>query len=502
MARIPPASSSSANRDSYPKRHSLSPSPLTPRSSAAVRRSSSGVGGLRGRKSTSSSISSVRSIPPVHHAHHHSHSHSKASSTSSTGSVSTSVSKTPLHTRSPHHSVKVLPATPGHVQGGLLPSNIRLVREKGGPPLGIPLPIYTGETPGTPVRAGGGEIGGGGMQPPGSPNPFTGVGGVMFAKRKRNIFKGPMLSFASVGARRGERGDGIVRHERSGSIGRGVRQGAAGGEGAIQEVDEDEYDLADSAPGNPYSMGMSGTFGPGYRGSFHARGSQIMEEDEPLDGNGLGVGVGVGEEEEEIEEVDSFAPIVKGPGEIVEELIYEEGEEVPAVVRRVGDGDDAGPGPVFSTLAGAGSAAGLDSCSEVTIKGCVSSVLGGSLVQEPEQAQTEEAQPPTGLAESEGKGKGKEKEKPAEVKGLAPSPLITPMSASTPSTQPPSPIQAQLLSPSPARSQPQPQVKDEEKIQIQIQVPPVPAKDKEQGQSQSPKSPKSAGAEGGGSSSS
>ena len=35
----------------------------------------------------------------------------------------------------------------------------------------------------------------------------------------------------------------------------------------------------------------------------------------------------VEEEEEDIEEVDSFSPIVKGPGEIVEEMIYEEGEE-------------------------------------------------------------------------------------------------------------------------------------------------------------------------------
>ncbi|KAK3896675.1 Serine/threonine-protein kinase ppk16 [Staphylotrichum tortipilum] len=181
------------------KRHSLSPSPLTPRST--VRRSS-GPAGLRGRKSTSSSVSSVRSL---HHTHHHSH--SKASSTSSNGSVSTSVSKTPMQaTRSPHHSVKVLPATP--TAGGFpgFPSNIRLVRDRTGPPLSV----FNEGLPG----------GNQGNHAPGSPNPFmgggpgggnggvSGGGGVMFAKRKRNLFKGPMLSlsghhFGGQGAGRG-----------------------------------------------------------------------------------------------------------------------------------------------------------------------------------------------------------------------------------------------------------------------------------------------------------
>jgi hypothetical protein len=149
------------------KRHSLSPSPLTPRST--IRRTS-GPTGLRGRKSTSSSVSSVRSL---HHTHHHSH--SKASSTSSNGSVSTSVSKTPMQTtRSPHHSVKVLPATP--TAGGFpgFPSNIRLVRDRGGPPLSL----FGGN--------GGGGGGGGGGEGlgshghglgPGMPGINTSVGG-------------------------------------------------------------------------------------------------------------------------------------------------------------------------------------------------------------------------------------------------------------------------------------------------------------------------------------
>ncbi|RAL62420.1 hypothetical protein DID88_004986 [Monilinia fructigena] len=93
------------------KRHSLSPSPVTPRSTFQRRPSS----GLRGRKSTSSSVSSVRSIM-------HQHTHSKASSTSSNGSGS----KISLPTRSPHHSVKVLPATPTLSS---FPSNIRVVRQ-------------------------------------------------------------------------------------------------------------------------------------------------------------------------------------------------------------------------------------------------------------------------------------------------------------------------------------------------------------------------------------
>ncbi|KAK1753357.1 Serine/threonine-protein kinase ppk16 [Echria macrotheca] len=267
---ISPALSSPSNnyipRPQAYKRQSLSPSPLTPRST--VRRSS-GPAGLRGRKSTSSSVSSVRSM---HHAHHHSH--SKASSTSSNGSVSTSVSKTPMQARSPHHSVKVLPATP---TAGGFPSNIRLVRDRAGPPLSIfneGLPAFSEHT---------GSASGIGIQPPGSPNPFssfsvspTGGGpAIMFAKRKRNIFKGPMLS---LGGGRDNRstGSGSASHSRSASA---SGLGRRSGEITIEEVDED------------------------------------------VEGEGSGDG------DEEVEEVDSFSPIVKGPGEVVEEKIYEDGEE-------------------------------------------------------------------------------------------------------------------------------------------------------------------------------
>lgn len=218
------------------KRHSLSPSPLTPRTT--MRRSSAG---LRGRKSTSSSVSSVRSI------HHHHHTHSKASSTSSAGSVSTT--KTPLgRTQSPHHSVKVLPATPTTQS---FPSNIRLVRGSPAPP---PLQIYNEGIPNY-------------QQPPGSPNPFA--SGIQFARRKKNVFKGPTLGTISSGGARSTSGS----HSRSGS---GSALGRRSGEIPIQEEDEE-----------------------------------------------------MAEDDEDIEEVEMFNPIVKGPGETIEEQILED-DEVPS----------------------------------------------------------------------------------------------------------------------------------------------------------------------------
>ncbi|POR34964.1 Putative serine/threonine-protein kinase [Tolypocladium paradoxum] len=233
-----------ASSHSY-KRQSLSPSPLTPRST--IRRSSAG---LRGRKSTSSSVSSVRSI------HHHHHSHSKASSTSSAGSVSTC--KTPLgRGHSPHHSVKVLPATP---TANSFPANIRLVL---GPPAPAPLQMYDEGMPSSQP------------QPPGSPNPFS--SGVLFAKRKKNLFKGPTLNFGATGSsgRHGSGGSGA--HSRSGS---GSALGRRSGEITIQEEDEN------------------------------------MMAEEP---------------EEEFEEVETFAPIVRGPGEKIEEQIIEDEEPAPAL---------------------------------------------------------------------------------------------------------------------------------------------------------------------------
>jgi serine/threonine protein kinase len=180
------------------KRTSLSPAPLTPRST--FRRSS----GLRGRKSTSSSVSSIRSI------HHHHHSHSKASSTSSNGSDA--VSKPVLTARSPHHSVKVLPSTP---TTNAFPSNIRLVRQ-------APISSFNE-----------------GMNWGRDASPA----GLVFAKRKRNVFKGPMLNVtSSPNANTSNSSDTRSKggHSRSTSLA-GRRSGEI-----IQEEDEDEVEEVDS----------------------------------------------------------------------------------------------------------------------------------------------------------------------------------------------------------------------------------------------------------------
>lgn len=217
------------------KRQSLSPSPLTPRST--MRRSSIG---LRGRKSTSSSLSSIRTMP------HHHHSHSKASSTSSTGSVSTT--RTPG--RSPHHSVKVLPATPTSTS---FPSNIRLVR---GPTLAL---TFNEGMPSSKSA----------QNPPGSPNPFmSNSPSVLFAKRKRNIFKGPTLSIGNSS----RAGPSSSSHSRSASA---SGLGRRSGEITIQEEDEEaEEAICDVEP------------------------------------------------DDDVEEVEHFSPILQVPGEKVEE-IYE-----------------------------------------------------------------------------------------------------------------------------------------------------------------------------------
>lgn len=262
------------------KRQSLSPQPLTPRST--VRRTSgAGISNLRGRKSTSSSVSSIRSI---HHAHHH-HSHSKASSTSSNGSVTTTMSKTPLQTgRSPHHSVKVLPATP--TTAGF-PSNIRLVRDRSGPPLSIfneGMPSHNSGLSAKVMPA-----------PPVSPSPFGGpfnwnsptaaAPGVLFAKRKKNLFKGPMLS---LGREAKSSGSGSASHSRSASA---SGLGRRSGEITIQEEDEEA----------------------------------VEEGEAPLREGDVACPV-VGEDD--VEEVDSFAPVLRGPGETIEEKIYEQGEGI------------------------------------------------------------------------------------------------------------------------------------------------------------------------------
>ena len=178
------------------KRLSISPSPLTPRST--FRRASSG---LRGRTSTSSSVSSIRSI------HHHHHTHSKASSTSSNGSGS--LSKVSVPARSPHHSVKVLPATP---TTSAFPSNIRLVRQ-------APISSFNEGVWGNSLNS-------------------SSHGGLVFAKRKKHVFKGPMLNANTSSPTSSAGGSGVRAgsHSRSTSLA-GRRSGEI-----IEEEDEDEVE--------------------------------------------------------------------------------------------------------------------------------------------------------------------------------------------------------------------------------------------------------------------
>ena len=173
---------------------SLSPAPITPRSS--YRRSS---GGLRGRKSTSSSVSSIRSI-------HHVPTHSKASSTSSASNSVHSSAPFSKGSRSPHPSIKVLPTTP---TVAAFPSNIRLVRAP---------PNYNE-----------------------SAN-FASPAGLVFAKRKKRPFRGPALAIGTSnnGSPGGRPRDSSVGGSRSASA-----VGRTSGE-IIEEEDEDEVEEVDT----------------------------------------------------------------------------------------------------------------------------------------------------------------------------------------------------------------------------------------------------------------
>ncbi|KAJ0349936.1 hypothetical protein KNSL1_004318 [Colletotrichum chrysophilum] len=152
---------------------------------------------------------------------------------------------------------------PRGVVANAFPSNIRLVRGPGPP---APLALFNEGMPSASV----------GMQAPGSPNPFAQGGGILFAKRKRNIFKGPMLAFGGANASGSTTRSTSSSHSRSASA---SGMGRRSGEAPIQEEEEGE------------------------------------------------------EAEEEVEEVDAFSPVVGGPGERIEERIYEEGEtpiEIPS----------------------------------------------------------------------------------------------------------------------------------------------------------------------------
>lgn len=192
-------SGTSLSRPNVPTpRHrlSLSPAPMTPRSSYRL---SSGPVGLRGRKSTSSSISSIRSIQ-------HLPSHSKASSTSSTTNSVHSSRPYSRASRSPHSSVKVLPTTP---IVGAFPSNIRLVRA----------PNNYNESAGfhTPTDT-------------------------VFAKRKKTPFRGPPLMFGA------NAGNGAMARTKdsNASVSRSTSVAGRTSEEIIEEEDEDEVEEVDT----------------------------------------------------------------------------------------------------------------------------------------------------------------------------------------------------------------------------------------------------------------
>ena len=212
-ASLPKVDTSTArtNLRSHHHRTSLSPSPVTPRSSI-YRRSSSGTKpsnahtGLRGRKSTSSSVSSVRSMP-------HRPTHSKASSVSSNSldTIHSPGSSVRGQGRSPHASIKVLPATP---REGAFSSSGRMIRT-GAFGAGTPPASVRGGVSGSALRSvGGSEAAGSRDQSVDSTGAgggrfneaAIGVGapnGVLFAKRRKSPFKGPMLNSGLFGTSTG-----------------------------------------------------------------------------------------------------------------------------------------------------------------------------------------------------------------------------------------------------------------------------------------------------------
>ena len=225
-------------------RDSLSPSPLTSHSS--LRRNHPG---LRGRKSNSSSVSSIRSI-------HHQHTQSKASSISS-NSIDTIHTPTNKTARSPHTSVKVLPATPSG--STTFPSNIRVVRSSFGSNEGGPFS----------------EIASGLVN--GNLNTTTSGGGsLVFARRKKSAFKGPTLHT-----------NPFTHGDPSGPGTPGLRA------------------REDSGPDR--LRGVAGSMDG--RSRSRKRGSVVIEEEEEEE-----------DEEEEIEEVEAFSPVETRRGESVHSI--------------------------------------------------------------------------------------------------------------------------------------------------------------------------------------
>ncbi|KAL4914034.1 hypothetical protein BDW62DRAFT_204974 [Aspergillus aurantiobrunneus] len=274
---LAPSSASYPNRrHSYPRqprplstshashRSSLSPSPLTPRGS--YRRSSVG---LRGRKSTSSSVSSIRSI-------HHGHSRSKASSISS-NSIGSASTPTARVAKSPHASVKVLPTTPG--ASARFPSNIRLVRN-----------------PNNGYREADDDFDGTATssfnEAAPAPMLYSPSSSLVFARRKRSTFKGPMVHTANLAVSGGmtasEYPNGDIRAE--GAL-KAARPATRKSQIIEEEEDaEDEYEEVDTFTGTeeePASpIGVVSSEHP-YADNLPERSQPVLEPAPDLDSSPL-----------------------------------------------------------------------------------------------------------------------------------------------------------------------------------------------------------------------
>lgn len=232
----PSSASYRQNRHSYPRqplnanhashRNSLSPSPITPRGS--YRRSSAG---LRGRKSTSSSVSSIRSM-------HHTRAHSRASSISSNSNADTISTPSGRASKSPHSSLKVLPTTPGSYR---FPSNIRLVRGSGAP------------------REGGSRAGSMSSSfNEAAPQPlmYSPSSSLVFARRKRSAFKGPMIHTTNLVVSGAELGSPTPGQAGASNPGASAGRPVARKSQIIEEEFDDDTEEVDAFedPGTPGTL--------------------------------------------------------------------------------------------------------------------------------------------------------------------------------------------------------------------------------------------------------
>lgn len=151
---------------------------------------------------------------------------------------------------------------------------------------------------------------------------------VMFAKRKRNIFKGPMLSFGNnngsgASGRSASGGSSGAKHSHSRSAS-ASGLGRRSGEITIEEEDEEEEEMEDMEEGDEDEDEAAA--------NGHAAISRFLLDENTTD---------------DIEEVDQFSPIIQGPGELIEE-IYEDDEgdeDTPKEEEDMGEpGDDVGRG--------------------------------------------------------------------------------------------------------------------------------------------------------------